>query len=180
MNKLNAATLVAVVMTALVLYVLAWIPAIPVWAVFISWACFFHMNGGESRNQAWLSTLLHIGVGIVSAWLSALVVLSNPLAHASVGAWWAPVIIGLVIGVLFRLGVSARFSITPAIIYGYAGTFAFLSVPGRFSKESLMSLSLDNVLLAMGISLALGISAGYVNAIVVERLCMVRLKGSKA
>jgi hypothetical protein len=176
MNKLNAATLAAVVMTALVLYVLAWVPAIPVWAVFISWACFFHMNGGKNRNQAWLDTLLHIGVGLVSAWLSALLVLSNPLTHAPIGAWWGPVIIGLVIGVLFRLGVSARFSITPAIIYGYAGTFAFLSVPGRFSRESLLSMTLDNVLIAMGISLLLGISAGYVNAVVVERLCMLRLK----
>lgn len=178
MNKLNAATLVAVVMTALVLYVLAWIPTIPVWAVFISWACFFHMNGGESRNRAWLDTLLHIGVGIVSAWLSALLVLSNPLTHASIGAWWGPIIIGLVIGALFRLGVSDRFSITPAIIYGYAGTFAFLSVPGRFSKESLLSLTMDNVVIAMGISLVLGISAGYVNAVIVERLCMMRLKES--
>lgn len=178
MNKLNAATLVAVVMTALVLYVLAWTPFIPIWAVFISWACFFHMNGGEYRKQAWIAALLHIGVGIVSAWLSALLVLNNPFSHGPIAAWWAPVVIGLVIGALFRLGVLARFSITPAIIYGYAGTFAFLSVPGRFSQEMLLSLSFQNALIGTGAGLLLGISAGYLNSVVVEWLCVMRLRRS--
>ena len=41
MDKLNAATAVAIIMTILVLYALGATPFIPVWAVFIGWACFF-------------------------------------------------------------------------------------------------------------------------------------------
>jgi hypothetical protein len=88
----------------------------------------------------------------------------------------APVVIGLMIGALFRMSVLARFSITPAIIYGYAGTFAFLGVPGRFNNEALLSLTFDNVLIALGVSLVLGASAGYINAILVQWLSTVSLR----
>lgn len=176
MNKLDAATLIAITMTALVLYALNWAPFIPAWAVFIYWACFFHMEGGENRAQAYLATLQHVGIGLLAAWLSALLVLNNPFNNAVVSEWWAPVIIGLMIGAVFRLSVLARFSITPAIIYGYAGTFAFLSGAGRFSNETLLSLTFDNVLIALGIGLVLGVSAGYVNAVLVQWLSTLSLK----
>lgn len=175
MTKLNAATLAAVVLTALMLQAMSYLPAIPVWAIFISWACFFHLGGGEDRNQAWRATMQHVGLGIATAWLSALMVLHNPFEQPLIVEWWASVVIGLVIGVLFRLSVLTRFAVTPAIVYGYAGTFAFLSVPGKFSTEILLSFTFDNVLVAMGISLILGVIAGYINALVIDWLCSLSL-----
>ncbi|HZV61436.1 MAG TPA: DUF1097 domain-containing protein [Methylophilaceae bacterium] len=176
MNKLDIATVVAIVMTTVVVYALGSLPFIPAWAVFISWACFFHMDGGENLDQAYLATLQHVGVGILAAWLSVLLVLNDPFNNALTSEWWAPVVIGLIIGVLSRMSVLARFSITPAIIYGYAGTFAFLNSPGRFSNEALLSLTFDNALIALGISLVFGASAGYLNAILVGWLSYMSLR----
>lgn len=176
MEKLNAATAVAIIMTILVLYALGATPFIPVWAVFISWACFFHMGGGTYPRQAFSATIQHIGLGIVAAWLSALLLLTNPFTNATLMEWWAPVIIGLIIGILFRMSIFARFSITPAIIYGYAETFAFLSTPGRFDMEVLLSLSFENVLVALSASLLIGAVAGYLNAVLVQWLSTLSLK----
>ena len=176
MNKLDIATAVAVTMTILAVYALASIPFVPAWSVFLSWACFFHLDGGENRNQAYLATLQHIGTGIIAAWLSALLVLNNPFKNELTSEWWAPVVIGLIIGALSRLSVFTRFSITPAIIYGYAGTFAFLSLPGTFNNEALLSFTFDNVLISLGLGLVCGTSAGYVNAVVVGWLSSLSLR----
>ncbi|HYG32634.1 MAG TPA: DUF1097 domain-containing protein [Methylophilaceae bacterium] len=178
MNKLTVATAVAAIMTILVLYALSATPYIPAWAVFITWACFFHIGGDAEPRQAYFSMLQHVGLGLTAAWMSALIVLANPFSHPVIVAWWAPVIIGLVIGVLFRMGVSPRFAITPAIIYGYAGTFAFLDGrPDRFNTEALLSFTFDNVLITLGTCLLTGISAAYLNAILVQRLSALSLKG---
>jgi hypothetical protein len=176
MNQLDIATVVAIVLTILAVYALGSLPFIPAWAVFISWACFFHMDGGINRDQAYLATLQHVGAGILAAWLSALLVLNNPFNNAFTGEWWAPVVIGLIIGALSRISVLPRFAITPAIIYGYAGTFAFLNGPGLFSNETLLSLTFDNALITMGISLIFGASAGYLNAIFVEWMSTLLLR----
>src|SRR3546814_17430498 len=90
MGKLNAATAVATLMTILVLYALGATPFIPVWAVFIGWACFFHMGGGTDPRQAFSATIQHVGLGIVAAWLSALLVLINPFRSEErrVGIEW--------------------------------------------------------------------------------------------
>lgn len=178
MNQLDIATTVAVVMTALAIYALTSVPFIPAWAVFVSWACFFHMEGGENRNQAWLATLQHVGIGVLAAWLSALLVLNNPFNNAMVSEWWAPVVIGVIIGFLFRLSILARFAITPAIIYGYAGTFAFLSGPGLFSNEAMLSLTFDNALITLIISLVIGASVGYLNAVLVQWLSAISIRKS--
>ena len=175
MNKLDIATAVAIVMTTLVVYALGSLPFIPAWAVFISWACFFHMDGGENRDQAYLAILQHVGVGILAAWLSVLLVLNNPFNNALASEWWAPVVIGLIIGALSRMSALTRFSITPAIIYGYAGTFAFLNAPDRFSNEALLSLTFDNALISLSISLIFGASAGYLNAVLVQWLSAMSL-----
>jgi hypothetical protein len=165
MTPLNASALTGAVLTVIALYILGFFPFIPAWAMFLTWACFFHMGGGVDRRQAYSATLLHIGLGIFAAWLSALAVLNNPFDSALAQSLWAPVLIGLVIGLLLRTGAIARIAVTPAIIYGYAGTFAFLGTTGTFGIDPLLSLSFQNALIAMGASIVLGVSLGYLNAI---------------
>lgn len=170
MTQLNAATFSAFLLTTIVLYVLGFFTFIPPWAVFITWACFFHMNGGVNHNQAFISTIRHMALGATAAWISAIVLLNNPLDSALGQQLWGPVFIGAVIAILARMGTIALFSVTPAIIYGYASVFAFSSTAGLFAPEYLLSVSFNNALFAILFSTMVGASAGYVNALLVAVL----------
>jgi hypothetical protein len=170
MTQLNAVTFSSFILTVIALFLLSLFPLIPPWAMFISWACFFHLNGGVERNLAYFSTIRHLGLGISAAWLSAIILLNNPFSTALTADWWPPVSIGLMIALLSRMAVMRSFVVTPAIIYGYAATFAFLSTAGAFSMQTLLSLSMHNALIVMIISIVVGASAGYINAVLVHML----------
>lgn len=176
MNQVNIAAFSAFFLTVVAVYILGFYPFIPTWAVFIAWACFFHLDGGVNRQQAYFATITHIGLGVISAWLSILAILNNPFTGELASQIWPPILIGAVIAALSKLGVMPRFSVTPAIIYGYASVFAFVSVPGRFSLDTVLSLSFQNVLVAMLVSVVLGATAGYMNAVAVQWLSATLLK----
>lgn len=163
MSRINAACLSAALLTALVLFLLRDYPAMPLWAMFITWACFFHLGGDQSPGTSFRVTLTHLLVGIVSAWASAMLLFANPWAGGLLSQLWGPVIIGLVIGVLVRLSVVGLFAVTPAIIYGYASVWAFLSTSEHFSMATLQSLSLQNVVIALPVCVLMGVCMGYVN-----------------
>lgn len=164
MSQLNATTFCAFALTVIALYLLSFFPFIPPWAVFIAWACFFHMDGGANRQQAYFANILHIALGAFGGWVSAIVVLNNPFETGLAAQLWAPVFIGLVIAVLSRMGTMTRFCVTPAVIYGYASVFAFASTTGFFSLAKLLSLSFSNALIAIVFSVVIGTSAAYFNA----------------
>lgn len=178
MTQLNAATFSAFALTTIVLYVLGFFTFIPPWAVFITWACFFHMNGGVNRKKAFVATITHMALGAFAAWISAIALLNNPFESALGQQLWGPVFIGVVIAILARMGTISRFSVTPAIIYGYASVFAFASTAGMFSPEHLLSVSFNNALFAILFSIVVGASAGYLNAALVGVLT--GLKWTKA
>lgn len=170
MTQLNAATFSAFLLTSIVLYVLGFFTFIPPWAVFIAWACFFHMNGGTNRNPAFIATISHMALGATAAWISAIVLLNNPFDSALGQQLWGPLFIGAVIAVLARMSTIAMFSVTPAIIYGYASIFAFTSTAGLFAPEHLLSVSFNNALLAILFSTVVGATVGYINAVLVAAL----------
>ncbi|HEY8118498.1 MAG TPA: DUF1097 domain-containing protein [Methylophilaceae bacterium] len=179
MTQLNATTFSAFLLTVIAVYLLSFLPFIPPWAVFITWACFFHMDGGINRNQAFISTILHIGLGAFAAWISALALLSNPFEGGLSSDLWGPLLIGVVIAALSRMGVFTRFCVTPAVIYGYASIFAFLNSPGMFNTTALFSLSFQNAIVTIGFCIVLGACAGYINTILVEVLVKLRLIGAQ-
>lgn len=170
MNPFTAAALSGGMLTVAALYLLGFYPQLPPWAMFIAWACFFHLGGGADRGRACRMALTHLGLGIATAWASALIVLHNPFAGGAAESLWAPVAIGGIIGGLLRLGAIQCFSVTPVVIYGYAATFAFLSVTDAFSTDKLLSPSFANALFAIGCSMAAGVAAGYANARIAEWL----------
>jgi hypothetical protein len=174
MKPINAITLSGFTLTAIAVYLLGYFPFIPAWPIFITWACFFHMDGGINKKQAFFSTIRHIGLGAFAAWLSALLIINNPLSGELANQLWGPILIAAVIAMLMRLSVFTHLSVTPAMIYGYASIWAFLNVPGLFSQEILLSLSFQNALVAIGFCIMLGACAGYVNAIMVASLCNVQ------
>ncbi len=175
MKPINAITLSGFTLTAIAVYFLGYFPFIPAWPIFITWACFFHMDGGINKNQAFCSTVMHIGLGAFASWVSALLVINNPLSGELANQLWAPILIAAVIAMLMRLSVFSLLSVTPAMIYGYASIWAFLSVPGLFNQDILLSLSFQNAIVAIGFCVVLGASAGYINAMMVTWLCKLRI-----
>ena len=176
MKLINAIALSGFLLTAIALYLLSFFPFIPAWPIFLTWACFFHMEGGVHKDQAFFAILRHIGLGAFASWLSALMVLNNPFNSALANDLWAPILIAAVIALLMRLSVLTRFSVTPAIIYGYASIWGFLSVPGLFNQETLLSLSFQNAIVAIGFCILIGACAGYLNAIMVNCLCRIKFR----
>lgn len=175
MKPINAVTLSGFILTAVAVYLLGYFPFIPAWPIFITWACFFHMDGGINRNQAFFATILHISTGALASWISALLVINSPFSGALANQLWAPLLIAAIIAVLMRMSTSVRFSITPAIIYGYASIWAFLSAPGLLNQDTLLSLSFQNAIIAILFCIILGACAGYINAVLVGWLCAIRL-----
>lgn len=171
MKPINAVTLSGFLLTAIVLYVLAYFPFLPAWPIFIAWACFFHMEGGEYSKQAFYATLMHIGFGAVASWVSALLVINSPFSGQLANQLWGPILIAMIIGGIMRISMITQLSITPAIIYGYASIWAFLSVPGMLSNDQLLSMSFQNAIIAIIFCTILGASAGYINARMVDWLC---------
>jgi hypothetical protein len=175
MKPINAVTLSGFILTAVAVYLLGYFPFIPAWPIFITWACFFHMDGGINKNQAFYSTITHIGLGALASWVSALLVINNPFSSELASQLWAPILIAAVIAILMRLSVFTQLSVTPAMIYGYASIWAFLSVPGLFNQNILLSLSFQNAIVAIGFCIVLGTCAGYINASMVAWLCSIRI-----
>jgi len=62
------------------------------------------------------------------------------------------------------MSLLAWLAVTPAIIYGYAAIWAFLSVPGRFDPGVLQSPTFNNAPIAIIVAVFLGTCCGYVNA----------------
>lgn len=170
MTRLNAACCCAALLTTIVLLLTQGYPALPAWMLFITWACFFHLGGGEHPAAAFRTVVTHIGFGVLTAWLTALLLLASPWNEGLLHALWGPVVIGLVIGALVRLGVVGYFAVTPAIIYGYASVWAFLSTGGHFSLQALQSLSMQNVIIALPPCILIGASMGVLNARLVDWL----------
>ena len=81
---------------------------------------------------------------------------------------WAGLVVGLLTFVMVfighqlavRLGLTVR--VVPASFYGAAATFAYLvQTPGRLDTKALFSLSFDNALIALPISMFIGALLGY-------------------
>lgn len=174
MKPINAVTFSGFTLTAIAIFSLGYLPFIPAWPIFITWACFFHMDGSVNKNQAFFSTIRHLGLGAFSAWVSALIVMNNPMSGELLNQLWTPILIATVITILTRLSVFTNLSVTPAMIYGYASIWAFLSVPGLFNEEILLSLSFQNAIIAISFCIVLGACIGYVNATMVSKLCNIR------
>jgi hypothetical protein len=170
MSRINAACLCAALLTTVVLLLSQPFPALPVWALFITWACFFHLGGDREPANVFRIAVTHIGLGVFTAWLTALALFANPWVDTALSQAWGPVIIGVVIGVLVRLSVIGHFAVTPAIIYGYASVWAFLSIGEHLSLQALLSFSMQNVIVAIPPCILIGAVMGYLNARLVDLL----------
>jgi hypothetical protein len=153
----TAASAAALVAGASVLAFSA-IPALFVWAAFIGWASYDHSG---ATLQAALRSSAALVFGVVMAWAVAIVVaagilpLSAPLATA--------VTAGIASFLIVLASAGPILSIVPATFYGFASTFAYLSlVPGAFTINAMTGFNWKNAIVAVPISLLIGTGLGIV------------------
>ncbi|HEY7298659.1 MAG TPA: DUF1097 domain-containing protein [Xanthobacteraceae bacterium] len=156
LSSLSATALAAALVAAASVLAFSAMPDLFVWAAFIGWASYDH-SGATPRAALRSSAALVFGV--IMAWAVAITVaagampLSAPMATA--------VSAGIASFLIVLASAKRILSIVPATFYGFAATFAYLSlVPGTFTIGALTDLNWKNVLLAMPLSLLIGTGLG--------------------
>ncbi|MDW3095502.1 MAG: DUF1097 domain-containing protein [Gammaproteobacteria bacterium] len=132
-----------------------------IWAVFITWACFF-ATGGDS--SALINTIVCSLLGAVLAWIALIIILGIPLAGVLTLPIWAGIVIGLTVFIMCMLAQISIFSTLPASVLGYASVAAYaLQTPNALSMSWLTSIDFDNALIVIGVSLIVGAVLGMIS-----------------
>ncbi len=136
------------------LFLEPWTGPILIWAAFVAWACFFHCGG---NTEALKTTIVGNIFGVICGWVAAVVILAVPLTGALTLPIWAGIVVGVTVIILCLAAHIQFLSVIPASVYGYAATFAFLlQTPEKLSLDPLLSVTLDNVLIVVPISMVIG------------------------
>ena len=156
LSCLTAAALAAALVAAASVLAFSAMPHLFVWAAFIGWASYDHSG---ATPQAALRSSAALVFGVIMAWAVALVVtagtlpLNTPLATA--------VTAGIASFVIVLASAAPILSTVPATFYGFASTFAYLSlVPGAFTINAMTAFDWENIIVAMPISLLIGSCLG--------------------
>jgi hypothetical protein len=155
-SSLSAAALAAALVAAAAVLAFSQLPDLCVWAAFIGWASYDH-SGATAVAAARSSAALVFGV--VMAWAVA----------CAVAAGMLPLSVSLATAISagaasFLIVIASRvtlLSVVPATFYGFASTFAYLSLaPGAFTVAALTTLGWKNAVVNVPISLLLGTGLG--------------------
>ena len=152
LSPLMAAAAAAGIVAAGAVLAFSHTPSLFVWASFIGWASYDHSG---ANLQGLLRSSAALVFGVVMAWCVAAVVAAGtlPLGIAlatAVGAAVASFAIVLA-------SATPLLSVVPATFYGFASTFAYVSLaPGASSIESLTRPDAQNVLVTLPVSLLIG------------------------
>jgi hypothetical protein len=156
LSPLTAAALAAALVAAASVLAFSAMPALFVWAAFIGWASYDHSG---ATLQAALRSSAALVFGVVMAWAVAVVVAAGilPLSASLATAVTA----GIASFLIVLASAGPILSIVPATFYGFASTFAYLSlVPGAFTINAMTGLNLKNAIVAVPISLLIGTGLG--------------------
>ena len=130
------------------------------WAAFIAWATFFHCGGKEAGLQ---KTITHNIFGAILAWIALLLITQIPLANSIGLPLWAAICVGVTIVVLVMAASNIALSDIPASVYGYASTVAYALTNPDKHLATVTSASLDNPLINIVISMAIGAIFAYIS-----------------
>jgi Protein of unknown function (DUF1097) len=168
LSSLTAAALAASFVAAASVLAFSAMPDLLVWAAFIGWASY---DQSGATPQAALRSSAALVFGVIMAWVVAMVVAAGTLPLS------APLGTAIAAGTASFLIVLASaeplLSIVPATFYGFASTFAYLSlVPGAFTVSSMTAFNWENVIVTVPISLligtGLGVAQGWLARVLVE------------
>ena len=135
--------------------------SILIWAAFVSWACFFHSGGDVPALK---STIISNILGVVAAWVAALVILGVPLAATLTLPVWAGIVVAITVFIYILLSNIEVFSSIPGTTYGYACTFGYLlQTPDKLSMDALTSVNMSNALIVVPIPMVIGALFAFVS-----------------
>lgn len=141
---------------------------IMIWAAFVAWACFFHSGGNDAALK---STIVCNLFGVICAWIASIVILAIPLAESLTLPLWGALVVAVTVGAYILAAHIPLLSSIPGTTYGYASTFAFLlQTPDKLSLVALTSVSLNNALIVVPISMIIGAGFGYASGILAGKL----------
>ena len=128
-----------------------------IWAAFIAWACFFHCGGKEAGLS---KTIIHNIFGSVMAWIALLLTVD-----VFAGALGVPLAAGVAVAVTVVVLVLAAsnpiLSDIPASVFGFAPVAGLFLLDAK--HQALTSASLDNPMVNIVISMAIGAVFAYVS-----------------
>jgi uncharacterized protein DUF1097 len=158
-SSLTATALAAAAIAAASVLAFSYLPSLFVWAAFIGWASYDH-SGATLR--AGLRSSCALVFGVLMAWTVAVAATSKvlPLPPSLATALCAGVASFLIV----LASATPLLSVVPATFYGFASTFACLSLsPGAFRLEALIAFSWRNVLIGLPLSLLAGTGLGMLH-----------------
>lgn len=127
-----------------------------IWSIFIAWAGFLHA-GGNGRKVA--TVLFCYYFGTLLAWIFSLILVSATVPIAT--PVLAGAMVAIVIPIIVFASTNSLLGIPPACFYGFASSFAFLTqTPGKMTIPSMESISLNNVLVIVPLSMTVGVLLG--------------------
>jgi hypothetical protein len=158
LSSLSSAALAAALVAAAAVLAFSALPALFVWAAFIGWASYDHSG---ANVQAAIRSSVALVFGVIMAWLVAMIVEAHALpVTTSVST---AIVAGTASFLIVIASRTALLSVVPATFYGFASTFAYLSLSGAFTTEVLTSLSWHNAIISVPVSLLIGTGLGILH-----------------
>ena len=156
LSSLTAAALAAALIAAASVLAFSAMHVLFVWAAFIGWASYDHSG---ATLQAALRSSAALVFGVVMAWAVAIVVAAGVLPLSASLA--TAVTAGIASFLIVLASAGPILSTVPATFYGFASTFAYLSlVPGAFTINAMTGLNWKNANVAVPLSLLIGTGLG--------------------
>ncbi len=161
MNAIVATAVSVGVLGGIATWLFLSIGSILIWAAFAAWACYFHSGGDQGALK---STIICNILGVVAAWVAALVILAIPLAEVLTLPVWAGIVVIITVAIYILLAQVEVFASVPGTTYGYACTFAYLlQTPDKLNLDTLTSATMSNALIVVIISMVIGAIFAFVS-----------------
>ena len=161
MNAIVATAVSVGVLGGVATWLFLSVGSILIWAAFAAWACYFHSGGDQAALK---STIICNILGVVAAWVAALVILAIPLAEVLTLPVWAGIVVIITVAIYILLAQIEVFASVPGTTYGYSCTFAFLlQTPDKLNIDTLTSVTMSNALIVVVISMVIGAIFAFVS-----------------
>jgi hypothetical protein len=136
-----------------------------IWAVFIAWACFFHLGGGlEGLKKTIIHNLFGVIVGVVAMGFATQLPSGILISYAA----WAAIGVAVTICVIVLASQIPMLADVPSSLLGYVAILMATLPDNRL--ERMLAPALENPILGVVASLVVGASVAFVAEVVADFL----------